>query len=367
MTNLYDSWDNKTLNYDLEKYNFRDWALRTIQEVAPTVTELETMHKTLSTSDLLQAQKHVQNACSRKEFMEMFDNFVSDYVPPMINNKKFMVQRQGTLRCVVPNQTAEGRRLAFHQGIWVGNGRGLRTIWTPLTECYGSNTMQIMDLESSRKLTAKVIKEEMSLEEFEELAIEQSFPVTLSVGQSHLFCQEHIHGNVNNDTDITRVSIDMRILIEGEEYHRKLPGGYFRLPGDHSAAEEMDYTGKQVITYANWNTEFSKGIPLPMQRAVIDQYCTKHKISYVDYKGENEYCDWLPSLKTYIREKPDAIVLTSIFVLPDKKEWRDDILNYALDNGVELHFANEYLKLCEHSDLEKIQSIREFAVQSKDD
>ena len=36
--------------------------------------------------------------------------------------------------------------------------------------------------------------------------------------------QEHIHGNVNNDTDITRVSMDVRVLIEGEPYHRKLPG-----------------------------------------------------------------------------------------------------------------------------------------------
>ena len=41
-------WDNRTLNYDTSRFNFREWIISAIQEVKPEVTELETMHKIVS-------------------------------------------------------------------------------------------------------------------------------------------------------------------------------------------------------------------------------------------------------------------------------------------------------------------------------
>ena len=122
-------WDNKTVNYDIEKYNWSAWALSVIQEVAPKVTELETLHEVLTPSEIVKVSQHVQNACVRRDFMERFDEFVESIVPQRIDNKRYMIQRQGTLRVVIPQQSKVGRRLAFHQGIFVGNGRGCRTIW----------------------------------------------------------------------------------------------------------------------------------------------------------------------------------------------------------------------------------------------
>lgn len=361
LTPTQQHFNNATLNYDLERFNWPQWALSVIQEVAPHVTELETIHETCDIETINKIAFHVQNACSRQDFMERFDAFVAEYIPQRIEGKRYMIQRQGTLRVVIPQQAQAGRRLMFHQGIWVGNGRGLRTIWTPFTESRGTNTMQIMPLDESRELTQRVYREQMTLEQFEDEALKHTFPVTLKPGQSHLFFQEHIHGNVNNTEGYTRVSMDMRILVEGEEYGRKLPGGYFRLPGDYEVAKAADYSGKLCHTYAGWNTEFTKGIPLPMQRAIIDPYCAKNKITFNDYKAENEHLDWLPSLRSYILEKPDVIVMLSIFALPDRKDWRDEILQLAIDNGVELHFANEFLSLKSADDLERIKTYREFA------
>ena len=150
---LQQHWDNNTLNYDLKKYNFREWSLKIIQEKFPQVKKLEEIHKVLGPREVVKLQMHVQNACSRKDFMEMFDAFVEEYIPSMIDNKKYMIQRQGTLRVVIPQQAKVGRRLHFHQGVFVGNGRGCRTIWTPLTKAEKSNTMWIMDLEKSREVT----------------------------------------------------------------------------------------------------------------------------------------------------------------------------------------------------------------------
>ena len=355
-------WDNATLNYDLEKYNWPKWALGVVQEIAPQVKHLETMHQVLSPAMIVQVAIHVQNACSRRDFMEKFDEFVAEYVPPLVDNKRYLIQRQGTLRVVIPDQAKSGRRLQFHQGIFVGNGRGCRTIWTPLTEARDTNTMWIMDLDASYDVTQRFLNEKWTLNKFEDECLKHAWPVTLKPGQSHLFMQEHLHGNVNNNEGYTRVSMDLRILVEGEEYGRRTPGGFMRLPGDHEVSETHDYTGKKFITYAGWNSAFSKNIPLPMQRATIETYCVKNKISYNDYQFENEHTDWEPSLEYFIRQLPDGIVLCSMYSLPDDVDRRRELLQLALDLGVEMHFANELCSLKTADDLERIETYVNFAV-----
>jgi sporadic carbohydrate cluster protein (TIGR04323 family) len=365
LTPLQEHWDNKTLDYDLNKYNWPAWALSVVQEVAPQIKELETLHEALSPSEIVRVGQHVQNACSRKDFMERFDEFAMGIVPQRIEGKRFMIQRQGTLRVVIPNQAKVGRRLAFHQGIFVGNGRGCRTIWTPFTEAKGTNTMWMMDLDISREITKRVLAEKWSLEQFEDECLKHAWPVTLKPGQSHLFFQEHIHGNVNNEEGYTRVSMDMRILIEGEEWGRRFPGGFMRLPGDYEVTQAGDYTGKSFITYAGWNSKFSKDIPLPMQRAIIEPYCVKNKIAYTSYEFENEHMDWQPGLEHYIKERPDGIVLCSMYCLTDDVQRRRELFQLAIDLGVELHFANELCSLKSSDDLEKIEIYLNFAVAKK--
>lgn len=365
LNELQTHWDNKVVNYDLEKYNWPAWALSVIQEVAPQVKELETMHEVLTPAEIVRVSQHVQNACSRIDFMKRFDEFAAGIVPQRIAGRRYMIQRQGTLRVVIPNQAKVGRRLAFHQGIFVGNGRGCRTIWTPFTKAEKTNTMWMLDLDISREITKRVLAEKWSLEKFEEESLKHAWPVTLQPGQSHLFFQEMIHGNVNNDEGYTRVSMDMRILIEGEEWGRRLPGGFMRLPGDYEVTETMDYTGKSFITYAGWNSKFSKDIPLPMQRAIIEPYCQKNKIAYTSYEFENEHMDWQPGLEYYIKERPHGIVLCSMYCLTDDVQRRSELLQLALDLGVELHFANELVSLKSEKDLEKIETYLNFAVSKK--
>lgn len=355
-------WNNTTLDYDLVRFNWPDWALRVIQEIAPQVKELETLHEVLTPAEIVVVSKYVQNSCNRRDFMELFDEFVETYVPDRIMGKQFMIQRQGTLRVVIPNQADVGRRLQFHQGIFVGNGRGCRTIWTPFTEARGTNTMWMVDLDNSRRITKDFMYQKWDLKKLEDECLKVAFPIELKPGQSHLFFQEMLHGNVNNTEGYTRVSMDMRILIEGEEYGRRHPGGFMRLSGDHEVAKEYDYSSKKAITYVGWSSDFSRNIPLPMQRAIIDQYCEKNKIAYTSYEFENDHCDWQPSLAYFIMQKPDLIVLNSMYSLTDDLERRNELLHLALDYGVELHFANELISLKNKQDLAKIETYLNFAI-----
>ena len=353
-------WDNQTYEYDLEKHNWPKYWLDVVQDKFPQVTELETVHKVLTPDQILELGRHCQAQFDTVELQDKIDAYYSDAVPSLIDTNDWMIQRFFTVRIVIPNQAKVGRLLAFHQGIWVGNGLGLKTIWTPFTKCYGNNSMQIMGWEESDELTKTAYQERWTYDKLQEECSKQCWPVTLEPGQAHLFQQHHIHGNFNNDTDITRWSMDGRILPIGGHYHRKLPGGYFRFIGERPDTRPID-TSKKWISYAGWNTKFSNPIPLPMQRSVINDYCKKHDIKINDYQFENEFLDWLPGLEKYITGYGvEGIVLCSIYSLPNDPFRRQAILNLAVDHGVELHFANELCSVREKADVDHIQRIFKF-------
>lgn len=356
------SWDNSTLEFDTSKYKFKEWAISSIQELEPSISKLETLHLHVEPERLSQIKSHFYKSTLKYDFMKLIDNFMEDYIPEIIENKKYLIQRYPTLRIVEPNQRKNNfKRLAFHQDTWVGSGTGLRTIWMPFTKCYSSNSMLILPLDISRKIS-KEYDETWSLDEFEKECLKYSSPVTLNYGQCHLFLQEHIHGNINNETETTRVSMDIRVLIKSEPYHRRYPGGYLRFPGDYRSDSKNNYSTKKFITYDSWNSKYTKNIPLPLQRSLIDQYCKQKKILPLDDRLESLGHDWCPNLQSYIKEKPDGIVLLSIFSLPDSVEWRNIILELALHNKVELHFANEYITLKDRNDLELIKKYLEFSL-----
>ena len=234
--NLDPRWDNQTLNYDLEKHNWPEFWLNVAKELFPDIESLETVHKSLTTEQISELGSYLQRRTGDNDFIERVDAYYSEYVPQLIDQDDWMLQRFFTIRVVIPNQAKKGRLLAFHQGIWVGNGLGLRTIWTPFTKCYGNNSMQIMDWEISDDLTKDCYDKKMSYDQLQGECAKHCWPVTLDPGQAHLFQQHHIHGNFNNDTDITRWSMDGRVLPKGGHYHRKLPGGYFRFIGERFGA-----------------------------------------------------------------------------------------------------------------------------------
>ena len=75
------------------------------------------------------------------------------------------------LYCPIKLNNIEG--YSSTQGIFVGNGRGCRTIWT-FTEAKDTNTMWIMNFDDSRQLTKDFIDNQLTLEQFEKIAMEKS-------------------------------------------------------------------------------------------------------------------------------------------------------------------------------------------------
>lgn len=358
--------DLKTVDYDLQKHNWPEYWLRIAKEKFPQIESLEKVHKVLTPSEINILGRHCQQACSTDEFADKVDSYFRDVVDDHIGFNDWLIQRYFTIRIVIPDQAKKGRLLAFHQGIWVGNGLGLRTIWTPFTKVYDTNSMYVASFEDSVKITQDTYDYKWDYDTIQEKCSKYSKPIKLNPGQAYLFQQQHIHGNFNNETDITRWSMDGRILPKGGHYHRKLPGGYFRFLGERESNISID-SSKTWVSYAGWNTKFSNSIPLPMQRSIINQYCSKFNIDINDYQFESEYCDWSPGLEKFITGLGiEGIILCSIYCLPDDKDRRLKLLELAIDNNVELHFANELTSVKTQEDIKHIQKIFEYVNDNPD-
>jgi sporadic carbohydrate cluster protein (TIGR04323 family) len=358
---FYNQWQNDILTYDLEKYNFPRLVLDLVKEKFPLVVALETLHEVVQPSQIADLCLHVQKCFGRLEFMKLFDQFAEEYIAPKLGGKRYLIKRLPTLNCVIPDQAKHARRLPFHQGIFYNNGKGMATMWMPLTHATGTNSMYIADLDDSRNLTKQVIDEKLDLEEFEKRCIKISSPVEKSPGEVHLFTQENIHGNVNNETGVTRCSVDWHVLPEGGEYGGREPGGFFRLPGDYEQSDDTDYTGKIFISYVSNNSAYDKKIPLHFQRKIIDEYCEGRGIVNSGVQFENEFLTWLPILEHFIKQKVNGIVMLSIHSLPDNRTRTEELLLLALEYKVELHFANEFCSLKDFNDLKRIQTYLEFS------
>jgi len=357
--------DCKIYAYDLVKHDWPAFWLQVAQERFPEITFLETVHKELTPVQISELGKHCQEYSGSQEFARRVDDYYGEMVSHL-GLDEWMIQRYFTIRIVIPNQAKVGRQLSFHQGIWVGNGLGLRTIWTPFTKAYDTNTMWMVDWERSKEITQNTYTHQWSSDTIQEKCTEHAFPVELSPGEAVIFQQAHLHGNYNNTTDITRWSMDGRILPKGGHYHRKMPGAYFRFVGGGKDTRKVNKNNKW-ISYAGWSSRFSSPIPLPMQRAIIEKYCDSNHIRINDYQFENEYLHWQPSLEKFIKDyNIDGIVLCSIYSLPDNPCRRFEILKTAVENKVELHFANELCSVRNAVDIDHIQKIFEYVNENTD-
>lgn len=210
-------------------------------------------------------------------------------------------------------------------------------------------------------------------------------PVVAEPGKAFLFNQEIIHGNVPNQTDQTRVSVDFRMVVRGGKIRRKLIGGYYvllneKLIGNQKNLKDRDSStstqakeetkvnhennraeGYTCISYVNNNTRITSGIPIVLQRLMMRDYCEPLGLKYTYEQLELEVMPYLPTLQHIIKQdRPNEIVLYSVYSLPDNRELRDKILDLSLEYGVKLHFANEDFRFTSERDRKWIDEVLSF-------
>jgi sporadic carbohydrate cluster 2OG-Fe(II) oxygenase/sporadic carbohydrate cluster protein (TIGR04323 family) len=354
-------FDNQTLDYDLERFPLPDIVLECVRKYYPDVKSLDTLHEVIPANQIAAVSNKCSHDLLKTEFYDHYDTMVTEKVLPQVGCD-MLIQKFPNLRFLIPDQDEHGAVLLYHQGRWVGNGLGLRTIWMPFTDCYESNSMQIMDLDISRNVTRRAVAERWSYEQLQDFCVANSWPITLKPGQAHLFFQEHIHGNIPNRTGKTRVSIDIRLLCRDGQPHRKWPGAYFRRlhARDYNRDVKIDESRQNVVTYGEYEGIKTRHLDLHFQTLVVKSYCQKRGYTFPYQHGENEGLNYSHLDFLINRARTDHIILFSIFSLPDDPEHRTRFMKDALEKKCVLHFANEELVLQNPEDLEHIEYLRSF-------
>jgi hypothetical protein len=116
----------------------------------------------------------------------------------------------------------------FHSDVLYGHSEEESNYWINLTPAFDTNSLWVVDEEQTGYLHTALKENRLSLEEFEGLAREAAQPIYAPSPGIHTFCCARIHGSVLNETDTTRVSIDIRVLRSGCRASVKGRGSYFR-------------------------------------------------------------------------------------------------------------------------------------------
>ena len=364
--------DNVLIDYDYEKYNFGDWIRGRMHEAGYDVTDLTKIHEVIPYDELQNFQIKLIRETARPDFKEILHPFVHEVLEPVFG-AEIATQRFSNIRLFLPNRSE--MKLAYHTGVWYGHGLGQATCWMPFTPVKDSNSMLVVSREDSVRLMKEAEDNDWDQEKMQEEFDKYSWFVEAKAGQAHLFNQEIIHGNATNETPISRVSIDFRLCIKNGKLCRKRVGGYFTLldpevrGGKARTREEDiepgtkddrgDYT---CIGYVNNSTLVSSGIPIVLQRLMMGDYMKDKGLSYTYQQLENEAFPYLPTLKNIVKiDKPNDAILYSIYSLPDRADFRKAIYQYAIDNKVTLHFANEDMRLRNQEDADWVEANIAFA------
>ena len=359
--------DNQLIDHDHEKYNWRRYFIDAVQEKYPQVKELEKLHEVMAPNEINDFVWDIQRICKTEEFAKKLDDFMDDVARPRLDGADFMVQDVVGVRVVIPNQAKHGRTLNFHQGIWYGHGPGMFSIWSPITEAWDSNSMQILPWEASREITQRTYEEKWDYKKIQEECLKHSIPCNASPGQTWLFQQGHIHGNINNDTDITRWSFDTRVLVKGGNYGRRRPGGYFRLHREYRQPLTGVDTSKNWINYIDMNSRFCETTPFFVTSMIMSQFCKDMGIVPVDYPLELSFCHWEPMLEDFIKDKHiQGIIIPSILGMTYDKTRRDELIELAFANDTDLLFVDERILLNNKQEKEYLDKIFEYINDEED-
>ena len=352
-------WDHNVVDYDLEMFPWYERIFSVIQEVKPECTSIEKLHEFFDRTEIVPLRKKVEQFVRTKEF----SGWVDDYFHHIISDSlaDYMIQATPTLNFVLPDQQKQGSLLTFHTGTLTAYNTGMNTIWTPVSDAFGSNSMQVVSREESKKLTQEFMRQKLSMAEMQIRCSEVSYPVEIQSGQAWLFAQDHWHGNINNTTGVTRIGLDIRVMEQGTDYGYRKPGSYFRFPGDTVEVPKVD-TDRRWIVFNDPAGDYIGNMPFYIARSFIENYADRLGIKPVGWHNEYTLTDWNPHLEFFINEtEVHGIALLSMHGLSSPINRRMELFESCVDKDIQVLFCDENFLLTCREGLGYIKKCLEFS------
>lgn len=351
-------WDNKAMTYDTSKHNWSEFFMAAVRELKPDLDKFENIHLYFKTTELVGLRQHLERLTNSAEFSRRLDSFFEDYMPDLVDYPDYLIQATTGIRIVVPDQQKLGRLLSFHTGYWTGYSNDMNTVWIPLNRVYGSNTMQVIGWDKTIELMNKIHDEQLDLDQIDALCTAECYPVEIDVGQCWLFNQGHLHGNINNDTGISRLSFDARCARVNGDFGPRRAGSFFRLRGTHASIDPTKLSTDPWIVFTDPNSSYIGDTPYYMIREYLMGVSKQLGLRINEWSNEYHGCTWMPKFRNYVSLKNiGGIMVPSIHGFSGTKELCFELYKIALDNNIQILFVDEKILLTSAKDLDIIERI----------
>ena len=120
-----------------------------------------------------------------------------------------LIQRKLNLSIQMPNDPTS--ILSIHSDTLSGQSPFEIVVWLPITDAYESNAMFYFDVETSHQIRLEMIKyEQNGLDFIREKYWYKHKLLNIKVGEIAFFTSTIFHGNILNETNHTRISINCR-------------------------------------------------------------------------------------------------------------------------------------------------------------
>ncbi len=206
----------KFVQYNYDKFNFVKFF-----DKGKNVSNL---NEILRYSSKVSIYKKIKNIKKNKEFIKTYKNFIKLEIQKIFN-EEIVFQKLPNIRVLYPNDI-EGV-VPYHCDKWYNHTEDEINFWLPLHKVSKSESMQFVDLRSSRMLEKKILKNKLNYAQINSLISRFAKPVKCDLGSILKFSPLHLHGNIVNKTRYPRLSIDFRVKKLNSKFQTKTLGGYF--------------------------------------------------------------------------------------------------------------------------------------------
>lgn len=225
-----------TCEYDYNKYKF-DEEILSILKKRNFISEsknLDQIHKELPESDMEVDVNQINNIVKTcyepsEEIKNLYKNFMKDCVQPVIDSPLYF-QNTPTFRFSFPKSKGMTKR-DYHNDIMLGHPPEEINVWVPFTNASESKSFVLLDLDKSLKLLKQfnfnmsdvhqAIWKDNTIKKYCDT---HSKVVKINKGQFILFDSRCLHAAILNESDFTRVSMDVRVIKINE--YESLPFTY---------------------------------------------------------------------------------------------------------------------------------------------
>lgn len=200
---------NGFIKFKVEDEKSLSLLIDTVSLIFTDSTALKEIHHAYSVEQINEYRLSAFRALNKlPQWEQTYFNLAGSILSHFIGTD-ILIQNKLNLSVQMPNDFSS--KLGMHTDTLSGQSEFEVVLWVPLTEVFETNSMYLFDLETTRKIYARMPEfEKKGMDAlFEEFSESASF-LNLEKGEALIFSPSLFHGNVVNKTAQTRVSINCR-------------------------------------------------------------------------------------------------------------------------------------------------------------